>query len=187
MSQADELLETMLSESDDIETGNIVIGADRFITVPESLKRIAVQYDHNAETVTFDCPRYWDEHDMSTMKVYVNYMRSDEVVGSHLCSTPVVDETDDSIMHFDWTVSGHVTYVPGPIAFLVCVKDVDTEGNPETYWNSELNTDLYVSNGMKSQDTVVRHYPDIITQLLNRMDNAEKVVDSLDIIDCGEW
>ena len=37
---------------------HIVIGEDRFITVPSELKRIAVQYDHNIETVTFDCPRY---------------------------------------------------------------------------------------------------------------------------------
>ena len=52
---------------------HIKIGLDRHITVPESLKRIAVQYDHNVETVTFDCPRYWDGHDMSKMTVYINY------------------------------------------------------------------------------------------------------------------
>ena len=53
---------------------HIIIGRDRYITVPEGLKRIAVQYDHNVETVTFDCPRYWDEHDLSTMNIYINYI-----------------------------------------------------------------------------------------------------------------
>ena len=60
MSQAEELLNS-LSAGDTTETaieGHIVIGNDRFITVPEEPKRIGVQYDHNIETVTFDCPRY---------------------------------------------------------------------------------------------------------------------------------
>ena len=41
----------------------IVIDKDRNITVPKSLQRVAVQFDHNAETLTFNCPRYWDNND----------------------------------------------------------------------------------------------------------------------------
>ena len=48
-----------------ISEPHIVIDSHRAITVPEQLKRIAVQFDHNFETVTFDCPRYWDGHDLS--------------------------------------------------------------------------------------------------------------------------
>lgn len=177
MSQADELLASAASESNEnVTAGNIVIGYDRFITVPESLKKIAVQYDHDVETVTFDCPRYWDEHDLSTMRVYVNYMRSDGTMGSHLCSNVAADANDSSIMHFDWTISGHVTYVAGTISFLVCVKEVGSDGAEITHWNSELNTDMYVSVGMKCQETVLRRYPDIITQLLYRMDQSESIV-----------
>lgn len=176
MSQADELL--MSLEEDVIETAssNIVIGMDRFITVPDSLKKIAVQYDHDIETVTFDCPRYWDEHDLSQMRIYVNYMRADAVLGSHVCSNVLVDAADDSIMHFDWTISGHVTYVSGTITFLICVKNVDADGNEENIWHTEINSDMYVSTGMKCHDTILRRYPDIITQLLYRMDQSEAIV-----------
>ena len=37
---------------------HIVIDDDRYIAVPKKLRRLAVQHDHNVETVTFDCPRY---------------------------------------------------------------------------------------------------------------------------------
>ena len=109
MSQAEELLNS-LEETTGIE-GHIVVGKDRHITVPKDLKRIAVQYDHNVETVTFDCPRYWDDHDMSTMNIYINYMRPDRVRGMFLAKNVTVDETDDTIMHFDWTLSRNATLV----------------------------------------------------------------------------
>ena len=57
---AEELLDSLSEEeisaytADSATEEHIVVGADRFITVPDSLKRIAVQFDHNIETVTFD-------------------------------------------------------------------------------------------------------------------------------------
>ena len=178
MSQADELLMSLEEDTTETTTGNIVIGTDRFITVPDSLKKIAVQYDHDIETVTFDCPRYWDGHDLSKMRIYVNYMRPDTVLGSHLCSNVVLESSDNDIMHFDWTISGHVTYVSGTITFLICVKNVDADGNEENIWHTEINSDMYVSEGMKCHDTILRRYPDIITQLLYRMDQSEAIVEA---------
>ena len=154
---------------------HIVVGSDRYITVPESLQKIGVQFDHNAETVTFDCPRYWDGHDLSKMKVYINYMRPNDSFGAYLCSDAEIDSVDDTIMHFNWTISGHVTEFAGPLSFLVCICDVDQNGDATTHWNSELNTQLYISSGMKCRDAILGRYPDIITQLLNRMDSVEAV------------
>ena len=154
---------------------HIVVGSDRYITVPESLQKIGVQFDHNAETVTFDCPRYWDGHDLSTMKIYINYMRPNDSFGAYLCSDAEIDSMDNTIMHFNWTISGHVTEFAGPLSFLVCICDVDQNGDSTTHWNSELNTQLYISSGMKCRDAILGRYPDIITQLLNRMDSVEAV------------
>ena len=154
---------------------HIVVGSDRYITVPESLQKIGVQFDHNAETVTFDCPRYWDEHDLSTMKIYINYMRPNDSFGAYLCNDAEIDSVDDTIMHFNWVISGHVTEFAGPLSFLVCICDVDQNGDSTTHWNSELNTQMYISSGMKCRDAILGRYPDIITQLLNRMDSVEAV------------
>ena len=57
MSQAEVLLESLpTGNSGDLEP-HIIIDKKRKVSVPDELKRIAVQHDHNIETVTFDCPR----------------------------------------------------------------------------------------------------------------------------------
>lgn len=181
MSLADELLNLssngINSRLADMETEpHIVIGEDRFITVPDELKRIAVQYDHRAETVTFDCPRFWDGHDMSKMKIYVNYTRADGLLGMYIAENIFVDEQLPTIMHFDWTLTRNVTGINGPIVFEICVKRVDRDGNEEIHWNSERNLDMYVSEGLEGEEAVRNLYPDIFTQMLQRMDEIETIV-----------
>ena len=152
--------------------GHIVVGGDRNIRVPENLKRLGVQYDHNMETVTFDCPRYWDKRDMSQMTVYVNYMRSDGYADRY----PVDNVTvDGDVMHFDWTISRNVTEVAGSISFLVCVMKTDAEGNEERHWNSELCSECYISKGMETEEHPALEYPDEVTQLLLRMATVEQI------------
>ena len=181
MSQADELLNSVSSSQKSARTvdpdteEHIVIGNDRIITVPDSLKKIAVQYDHNMETVTFDCPRYWDGHDMLNMKVYINYMRSDRALGMYLADNVREDEFDDKIMHFDWTITSNATGAKGKLEFLVCIKKTDENGYEENHWNSELNEDMIVSEGLEVEDPIIEDNDDIITQLLTRMDFVESI------------
>ena len=181
MSRADKLLDTVSNESIALYTadpaieGHIVVDSNRFITVPEELKRIAVQFDNNMETVTFDCPRYWDGIDMSKMKVYINYLTKSNVRGMYWAEKVTVDPQDDTIMHFDWSITRNVTLVKGPISFLVCIRDVDEEGNESNHWNSELNQEMYVSEGLECEESILEQYPDIITQLLTRMDYVEEI------------
>lgn len=170
MSQAYELLNSLADATPSLQLANpetephILISNDRVVTVPKELQRIAVQYDHDVETVTFDCPRYWDGLDMSELRVYVNYMRRDRVVGCYLARNVTVDTTDSAIMHFDWTISRNVSQVAGEIKFLVCIKKGDSEGNEVNHWNSELNTEMYISEGLEVGESVLEPYPDIILQ-----------------------
>lgn len=210
MSQADELLMTLAegdTETDTVVTvaePHIVVGSDRRITVPEQLKRIAVQYDHNVETVTFDCPRYCDNGtkdgkqldmaDPDACKVYINYKAGPYIPQAYQAQNVRVDDTDENIMHFEWTISRNVTQTPGAIQFIVCVKK-SGETDPETgevnvvnHWNSELNSDLYVSPGMETEEQAEEIIEsDIVQQLLNAKDTAvssaeraEKAADSAD-------
>lgn len=190
MSQAEDLLNGL--GQDDIalyianpeEEPHIIIGEDRVVTVPDELKRIAVQFDHNIETVTFDCPRYWDGHDMSEMAVFVNYMRTDSFVGSYPCTNISVDETNSNIMHFDWTISNEVTMLDGKISFLVCVMNADEDGKLVNHWNSELSQDMYISKGLESSTPVLDMYPELITQLLIRLNLINKI-EPLTYVDDG--
>lgn len=172
MSRAEELLNTLAGDDSSpvLRLANpetephVVVGDDRFITVPKELQRIAVQFDHDVETVTFDCPRYWDGLDMSQLFVYINYMRKDRITGCYKATNVTVDETDSNIMHFDWTISKNVSQVKGELRFLVCIKKADEEGNEVNHWNSELNTQMYVSEGLETGEAIAARYPDIILQ-----------------------
>lgn len=161
MATVDEIFASAMGVDNSVE-GHIVIGRDRIVRVPDTLKRLAVQYDHNIETVTFDCPRYWDEHDMSKMSVYINYIRADKVSDVYPAKNVRVDATDDTIMHFDWTISRNVSEASGKIVFLVCVKKADEEGYEQNHWNSERCTDCYVSEGLEIEESVIELMPDLI-------------------------
>ena len=171
MSKAEELLNS-LDESDisvqlaDSSTEpHIIIDSERYITVPEELKRLAVQYDHDIETVTFDCPRYWDEHDMSKMAVYINYLRPDKESGTFKATNIAVDDDDPSIIHFDWTISRNVTKVKGQLVFIICIRKTDADGNEENHWNSELCKDCYISEGLEmDSESFTEIMPDVIEQ-----------------------
>lgn len=172
MATAEELLARLANPASE---PHIVIGADRVIVVPDELKRIAVQFDHNIETVTFDCPRYWDGHDMSLMKIYINYKTPDNRVGSYHCheDTVTVDTSDTNMMHFTWTVSSNVTMVKGTLSFLVCIKKTDKDGNETNHWNSELNREMTISEGLECDETILEEYPDVITHILTRLSTLE--------------
>ena len=177
MSKAEELLnslvEAYVAESNPSSDSHIVIGVDRFITVPDELKRIAVQYDHNMRTVTFDCPRYYDGRDMSKMTVYINIRGPKGAPHSYIADNVRVDASNPNVMHFDWTLRRPVTDVKGNLVFLVYIRKADAEGNEENHWNSELNTELYISEGMEYEAFEEYPYSDIVTQLLQRMGDVE--------------
>lgn len=179
MSLAEDLVNSMARGGSNTRTAapnvepHIVIDSDRMITVPKELRRIAVQWDHNVETITFDCPRYWDEHDMSQMKIYINYVRPDGIPGNFLAENVAVDELDPSIIHFTWTISRHVSESVGMLQVNVCIKKTDADGNESNHWNSEICKDFYVSEGLETEDSIIQAHPDIFTQMLERMDEVE--------------
>lgn len=154
---------------------HLFINPDRTIYVPDELKTIGVQFDHDVETVTFDCPRYWDGIDLSTMKIYINYMRPDGVTGSYIACNIVTSEETPSLFSFDWTVSRNVTQVKGTLQFLVTMKSVNSNGKETHRWSSLLNKDLKIAEGLKCEETIITKYPDIVTQLLMRMDSIEEM------------
>ena len=179
MSQAEELLNAL---ADGVETTYptkasedevVVISNDKFITVPLELQNMVVQYEHNVETVTFKCPRYSDDVDMFTMIPFVNYMRPDGGLGSCECTNKKIDEADPSVMYFDWTITKDVTLSYGQLKFVVCIKTTDANGNLTNHWNSKLCSDLYIAEGLESDNSVVSQYPDVITSILVRLGSIE--------------
>ena len=190
MSKADELLNSLSEDDISLQLANpetephIVIGEDRVISVPKELQRIAVQYDHDVETVTFDCARCWDDLDMSELNIYINYMRKDRYIGCYKATDITVDDTDSNIMHFNWKISRNVSEVVGELKFLVCIKKSDAEGYEVNHWNSELNTEMYISQGLEAEESIVDAYPDIISQWEDEVNAVKQIL--LDARDSGE-
>ena len=183
MSQADELLDSLAM--DYMSVGNaddelhIVVNPDRTITIPDELKHIAVQYDHNVETVTFDCPRYWDGYDFSNMGVYVNYKRTDGYRDQYPVKNLRVDDADESIIHFEWTISKNVTLVQGNITFLICIKTTNDDEGP--HWNSRLNSELIIDPGMECSAQIVESEPDALEDIIDRMNKLEEDLGDIDV------
>lgn len=175
MSNADELLNTLAADYASVgssdEEPHIVIHRDRTITVPEQLKHIAVQHDHNIETVTFDCPRYWDDHDFYNMYAYINYERVDGYRDQYPTKNLRVDESDDSIIHFEWTISKNATQRPGNLTFLVCIKSVNAKGEEEPHWNSRLNSEMVIDPGMECSEQTIQAYPDVLEYVLDKVND----------------
>lgn len=190
MSKADELLNSLSEDDISLQLANpetephIVIGEDRVISVPKELQRIAVQYDHDVETVTFDCPRYWDNLDMSKLNIYINYMRSDRQIGCYKATDIAVDGANSNIMHFNWKISRNVSEVVGELKFLVCIKKSDAEGYEVNHWNSELNTEMHISQGLEAEESILNAYPDIISQWEDEVNAVKQIL--LDARDSGE-
>lgn len=175
MTEAEKLLATLdvndpkllpIPSKDD---GYIIIGEDRIITVPDALKRIAVQYDIDVEAVMFECPRYFNGIDLTKLDLYVNYIRADGGPSSYHIEDVTINPENDKQIHFTWLIGGYLTEVAGNLQFIVSGSKTDESGNVVNKWNTEINSDLYIPKSIGSAEYVAVLYPDIVTQLLTRL------------------
>lgn len=160
---------------DDIIT---IDGETRVISVPASEILFGVETDKDVERKHFRCPKIvGDGIDLSKHQIYISYITSDSTGKSfsgdsnlYLCEDVAIDG-DDVI--FSWQLSGNVFASAGFIAFKVLAAKTDGE-NVQTRWNTvpAVGTVLMtVPDGMDISET----YPDIVTQLLERMESVEKI------------
>lgn len=141
----------------------------RVITVPASEKLFGVANDGNSERKHFRCPKIvGDNIDLSTMHLYINYQNANGDKYPYLVEDI---RTDGDYITFSWLIGPDVVAYKGQIKFIVCAKKGDGT-IPE--WNTTL-AEGTVLEGLEATDEVVERNPDIITQLLNRMREAEKI------------
>lgn len=155
MASVDELFElSKINESENY----IIIDEDRLIIIPDNLKNIAVQYDHNIETVTFDCPRYWDGNDMSNMEAHINYVRPDGSINTYNCESISINKENEDRINFNWTITGEVTEFSGKIKFIICLYKKYPDGTKKQVWHSQLCNDLNVLEGLNCDEGVSTYF-----------------------------
>ena len=180
MSNATELLNGLTDEQVAAYSANpanephIVVNSDKTIVVPAVLQQINVQHEHNVETVTFDCPRYWDGIDLSLMAISIGYTLSNGYEDLYPADNVVVDEEDENIIHFSWTISRNVTQVAGAVTIQICIKETDENGNEIRHWNSKKNSQMTIAAGKECTEKIVDDHPDVIAQLMSRVSKLEE-------------
>lgn len=168
--------DTIYAEQSDL---TITINKDRSISVPDLLKKSIVQYDHNIENITFDCPRYWYGNDISTMAIYVVFVTENESAAEEkplrdVCSKVEVDPNDPNMLHFVWTVTENASKYIGALEWQVCAIATDADGNESIRWHSYTCGIMEVQKGMRAVDYIPEKYPDEYSHLVQRVNALEQ-------------
>lgn len=131
-------------------------------TIQNDGEKNLVQFDHNSERKTFECPRFVEGHDMlNCNRVIVNYLDND---------LPGVYEVDDltkkdsDTIMFSWLISSNATQKTGNIFFAITFMCVQTNGDVTYRWNTAINQELKVIEGMNQNSTIVYDNVDILEQ-----------------------
>lgn len=140
----------------------------RVITVPASEKLFGVANDGNSERKHFRCPKIvGDNIDLSTMHLYINYQNANGQKYPYLVEDV---QTDGDYITFSWLIGPDVVAYKGQVKFIVCAKGDGTI--PE--WNTTI-AEGTVLEGLEATDEVVARNPDIIEQILTRLDNVTEI------------
>ena len=139
----------------------------RVITVPESEKIFGVYNDGNTERKHFRCQKIvGDNIDLSAMHLYINYQNANGQKYPYLVEDV---QTDGDYITFSWLIGPDVVAYKGQVKFILCAKkDTALE------WNTTIAEGV-VLEGLEATDEVVDRNPDIIEQILTRLDNVTEI------------
>lgn len=139
----------------------------RVITVPASEKLFGVANDGNTERKHFRCPKVvGDNIDLSTMHLYINYQNANGQKYPYLVEDV---QTDSDYITFSWLIGPDVVAYKGQIKFIVCAKNGAT-----AEWNTTL-AEGTVLEGLEATEEIVEKNPDIIEQILARLDRVTEI------------
>lgn len=177
-----------LEENPDAYTApvNDVITIDpetKTINLPSSEVLFGTEEEQGVERKYFKCPRIvGDNIDLFTHQIYISYMAvrdknatfiPDSIPKSYWCDDVALDETGNYIT-FSWLLSGNVLASRGFVGFAVIAKSV--EGDIlKTRWKTAPAVGTVLMTLPDAGEGISELYPDIITQLLDRMDAVEEI------------
>lgn len=168
---AEELLQnTEDSELHEASNEVFVIDNDlRTIFVPESISNIGVESDDDVNRLYFQMPKQYGEFDLSEFNIRINYMNADNKGDIYAVTDKEV--SGDNIT-FSWLVGRTAFAKKGNVRFIVCLKKTDDEGSVQKEFNTTVAT-LAVLEGLETSEQIVQENPDIIEEILKRLDTLE--------------
>ena len=174
MATADEILEQIENNPElyaaDQEEICTIDNDLRTITVPSGLQTVGVESDEDVRRLNFQMPKQYHEVDLSEFNIRINFMNANN-------QGDVYAVTDKSVsgdnITFSWLVGRNALAYRGSIRFIVCLKKTDAEGVVQQEFNTTI-AQLTVLEGLETTEAVVAENPDVIEQILQRLDELEE-------------
>ena len=171
MATADEILEQMKNNPEmyaaDPEEICVIDNDLRTITIPSDIQNVGVESDEDVRRLHFQMPKQYHEVDLSEFDIRINFMNANNQGDVYAVTDKQV--TGDNIT-FSWLVGRNALAYRGNIRFVVCLKKVDAEGAVQQEFNTTV-AQLTVLEGLETTEAVVAENPDIIEQILARLDD----------------
>ena len=150
----------------------LVIDAEsRKINIPEQIKNLGVESDADVKRLYFKIQKQYGEMDFTKADIRINYVNANGEGDAY----PVADkQVEGGTVTFSWLVGRNATEYKGDVCFIVCAKTSNTEGIVEKEFNTTLAT-LPVLEGKETTQQIVQQYPDVIEQILKRLEGATAI------------
>ncbi|WP_346683342.1 hypothetical protein [Anaerostipes butyraticus] len=142
----------------------------RTITIPSGLQTVGVESDEDVRRLNFQMPKQYGEVDLSEFNIRINFMNANNSGDVYAVTDKAV--SGDNIT-FSWLVGRNALAYRGNIRFIVCLKKTDAEGVVQQEFNTTVAT-LSVLEGLETTEQVIQENPDIIEQILARLDELEE-------------
>ena len=173
MASTEELEAQILAEMEenpesyaDSETEYCTVDDDtRLVTIPEKYKKLGVESDEKAKRIWFRFPKLVGNNgvDLSAIGVRVNFRNANGDGDIYI----VEDLTaDGDYVTFSWELTRKVTAYKGHVSFVVCAVKSSTDGTTKNEWNTTLNKECEVLEGLEVSEQIAQENPDIIEYIL---------------------
>lgn len=143
----------------------------RKISIPSRIKNLGVESDANVKRLYFKIQKQYGEMDFTKADIRINYVNANGE-GDYY---PVTDkQVEGGTVTFSWLVGRNATEYKGDVCFIVCAKISDIEGIVKKEFNTTLAS-LPVLEGKETTQQIVQQYPDIIEQILKKLEGATTI------------
>lgn len=164
--------EQLLAEVTEVDKKLYIDFDTRQILIPDCIHQLGVESDDDVKKLTFSVPKTYYDCDLSTFRIFINYMNARKEGDLFAVKEEDVREVDGNL-EFDWIVGRHAVAYKGIAIFNVCMKKGSMQPDPEDETqeifvvDQEFNTTvakLPVLEGLETGEAVIQEYADILMQ-----------------------
>ena len=112
------------SSSEPYGSALVIDSTLRTIIVPQNFI-FGVYNDKNVLSVAFEMPRFYDEIDLSSFSIQINYLSASNVGNVYQVENPVIE---DNKISFEWVLDRGVFLASGEVKFIVCLRELGENG-----------------------------------------------------------